>query len=120
MTTRTAAPPRAALAESPVRRGPPASWVSAFPPATPRRACSHANTTAASLQALCTGTQILLGCATTGSPTLLVAAAGPSATVFGGGSASGVTWYASTTQAWGFAPAGAAVALAPCDTAGGA
>jgi hypothetical protein len=82
-------------------------------------AYSASGTTLASIHAACSGTQILLGCAPASSTTLLVGAAGPSATAFGGGTASAVTWYDSAAQAWGFAPAGAPVALAPCDTAGG-
>jgi hypothetical protein len=84
---------------------------------------SHVGTTLAAIQGACptlTG-QVLVACAAPGAPTLLVAAAGPRATVFtSGGTASGASFYLPGTgvPAFGFTPAGAATTFSTYDVAG--
>jgi len=80
----------------------------------------------ATILAGCGGSQLMLACRTSGSPTLTVAGFGlySDATFPTAGTntavhnANGVAWYFNTSWSWGFAAAGDAVDLNSCDYSG--
>jgi hypothetical protein len=85
---------------------------------------SYANsfTSLSTIMAQCNKSKLLLGCRTTGSNTLIVAAQGPKADVtFDTGTgnvphvANGVGWYYNSGWSWGFAPAGSPINRNSCD-----
>jgi hypothetical protein len=81
----------------------------------------HVGTSLTAAQTACGGTQVMVACAANGALTLTVAAFGPRATVFGGGTVAGsATFYGpgASTPAFGFTPPGAATSFSTFDTAG--
>jgi hypothetical protein len=80
-------------------------------------------TTLASIKAACTGTDLMLGCRTSGSDTLLVAAHAPRDDVFFDTSAAtntphvanGSGWYFDDSLSWGFALEGDPILRVSCD-----
>lgn len=82
---------------------------------------------AATVEAACTGGNLMLACRQTGSSTLQLLAWAPRADVlFDTGTsdtphiANGTEWYFSATYSWGFAGLGEALARGECDTNSGA
>lgn len=89
-------------------------------------ATAMSSSTLSSIRTSCYKDKLLLGCRTTGSTTLIVAAMGERDDVMYncGSSASckhvanGVGWYYSTSYSWGFADGNSAVFRSVCDTSG--
>jgi cysteine-rich repeat protein len=83
---------------------------------------ANSGTSLASILATCDEARLLMGCRTTGSPTLLVAANAPRADVtFDTGTsntphdANGVGWYFNSSYSWGFALQGDPIDRYSCD-----
>lgn len=86
---------------------------------------SDTSTTLASIEAACTGDNLLLACRESGSGTLLLAAHAPRADVLfdtGTGNtphdANGVGWYFNSSYSWGFARQGDTLNRQACDDLG--
>ena len=93
-------------------------WTQCFTDTSPTRSL-------AAIQAACGNANVLVACRVGGSDTLLVAAQGLRADVFGSDAphvGNGVSWYFGNVPgagSWGLAPAGAGLNRNPCDIAGG-
>jgi hypothetical protein len=84
---------------------------------------ANSSTSLSTILAACSQSKLLLGCRTTGSSTLLVAANAPRVDViFDTGTsntphnANGVGWYYNSSYSWGFAPQGDVITRNSCDT----
>lgn len=103
-------------------------WTQCWPPIGTAETYSSTGTTLAQIQAACGAASVLFACRAPGSSLLTLAAAGARSDVFfatGAGAtvshvAAGIAWYFDGSSSIGFAPAGASINRAPCDTAGGA